>query len=79
MICGVGPPRAAHLLRFRHSHGGTGCGSAHRCPFTVPRWQPCRYSFADTVELTGEAIGEEGYGVAGCSVVVTAGDACCSS
>ena len=20
------PPRAAHLSRFRHSHGGTGCG-----------------------------------------------------
>jgi len=32
MICGDGQPRAAHLLLFRHSHGGTGCGSAHK-PF----------------------------------------------
>jgi hypothetical protein len=23
-------PHPAHLLRFRHSHGGTGCGSAHK-------------------------------------------------
>jgi hypothetical protein len=30
------PPHAAHLLRFRHSHGGTGCGSAHK-PFRPPR------------------------------------------
>jgi hypothetical protein len=36
MICGVGPPRAAHLLRFRHSHGGTGTGSAHK-PFFASR------------------------------------------
>jgi hypothetical protein len=26
--------RQAHLLRFRHPHGGTGCGSAHKTFFT---------------------------------------------
>ena len=29
----AGPPHAAQWLCFRHSHGGTGCGSAHKPAF----------------------------------------------